>query len=229
MRIKLNHHERQQSKVCVYCGITSGKIEREHVFPRGLFEKPFPRGITVPACRECNSGFSKDEQYFIAFVAGISDSPVSNAKVDEGIDIDRAFVLNPAFEQRFIDRTDVSDGLPAITPELDRIERVILKMTRGLYWNQYGLTLNPERTLLTYLGLSVNVPTALLFSFHTSAFRLKKWQTVQVHSVSFTFVRTQSTPLRLLCGLSFYNNFIAIIECPSPSVGRISSSLELFK
>jgi hypothetical protein len=49
---------------CYLCGI-SGKMTREHIPAKGLFEKPRPSNlVTVPCCFKCNNQYSKDDEYF---------------------------------------------------------------------------------------------------------------------------------------------------------------------
>jgi len=54
--------------VCTYCGETKW-VSADHVPPKNLFPKPYPTDMwTVPACDDCNQGFSKDDDYFLIFV-----------------------------------------------------------------------------------------------------------------------------------------------------------------
>ena len=49
---------------CVFCG-RKRQVTREHTPPKCVFPEPRPSNlITVPACRECNSASSKDDEYF---------------------------------------------------------------------------------------------------------------------------------------------------------------------
>jgi hypothetical protein len=42
----------------------------DHVPPESLFEAHLRSNlITVPCCRECNNAASKDDQYFLVFIA----------------------------------------------------------------------------------------------------------------------------------------------------------------
>lgn len=50
----------------MYCG-AEGFVTDDHCPPKGLFAKPRPTLITVPACDECNRGFSRDDEYFRDF------------------------------------------------------------------------------------------------------------------------------------------------------------------
>lgn len=58
---------------CLYCGdqLKKGLKNREHVPSKTLLDKdiPYPPNLpTVPACKECNSGFSKDEEFVSALI-----------------------------------------------------------------------------------------------------------------------------------------------------------------
>lgn len=49
---------------CYICGATDD-LTRDHVPPKNLFPDPKPSNlITVPCCRRCNVGFSKDDELF---------------------------------------------------------------------------------------------------------------------------------------------------------------------
>ena len=57
---------KKSSKIgtCVYCG-KNGLFTDDHIPPKNLFGEPRPNYlITVPACADCNSSFSKDDEYF---------------------------------------------------------------------------------------------------------------------------------------------------------------------
>lgn len=65
--------KKQKQGECVYCG-TFGPITRDHVPPKCLFGSPPPRDLlTVPSCRECNGGASKDDEYFRLMLASQRD------------------------------------------------------------------------------------------------------------------------------------------------------------
>lgn len=53
---------RNSTMYCVYCG--SQADTREHCPPKAFLKKPHPTNLpTVPACKNCNNGFSSDERY----------------------------------------------------------------------------------------------------------------------------------------------------------------------
>jgi 5-methylcytosine-specific restriction endonuclease McrA len=71
-----------KQKRCAYCGNTDPDMTMDHVIPDCLYPKskrtPELQLITVPACSECNSGFSADETHFRAVmtISGEINKPV---------------------------------------------------------------------------------------------------------------------------------------------------------
>ena len=52
---------------CVYCG--GSEETRDHVPSKVLLDEPYPEDLpVVPACLECNNGFSLDEEYLACFL-----------------------------------------------------------------------------------------------------------------------------------------------------------------
>lgn len=67
---------------CAYCGKLVARPDKEHVFPKCLYPaskgKSKVRRLTVPSCRDCNSGWADDEAHFrnILVVAGEAPNEV---------------------------------------------------------------------------------------------------------------------------------------------------------
>ena len=56
---------------CVFCGGVADTTD--HTPPKCLLERPYPADLmTVPACENCNSGFSRDEAFLKAVLAHVS-------------------------------------------------------------------------------------------------------------------------------------------------------------
>lgn len=52
---------------CVYCGKPANT--REHIPSKAFLSKPYPEDLaTIPACFDCNNGFSEDEKYVSCFL-----------------------------------------------------------------------------------------------------------------------------------------------------------------
>jgi hypothetical protein len=130
--------DRRQHTWCIYCGrqIAEGSTSADHVPSRILLVDPLPENLpTIPTCDECNNGFSKDEEYFSAF---LSATLSGTSKPDQQINDKAAKIL--ARQKSLRARIEASrtlytdpDGVQHLSwqPETDRISRVITKNARG--------------------------------------------------------------------------------------------------
>jgi hypothetical protein len=114
---------------CVYCG---GPPETtEHVPARFFLDAPLPENLhTVLACKDCNNGFSADEQYLaclidVTLVGSVSNSDRLRAKVRRSLEDQPALAasLNSA-------RHTSGEGLFWVA-DMPRIERVLSKLAQG--------------------------------------------------------------------------------------------------
>ncbi|HUU44446.1 MAG TPA: hypothetical protein VM118_01830 [Acidobacteriota bacterium] len=135
---------------CVYCRCRAA-TERDHVVPRELFPKPRPQLITVPACEECNRGYSKDEEFFRLIVTG--DVRVVYRSDDarsllEG-PVLRSLERSPGLRNLLLDNvvglvpvnldgTGSQDSF-AIEYDVERLKRVIEKMVLGLFYHEFSM------------------------------------------------------------------------------------------
>jgi hypothetical protein len=132
---------------CVYCS-QARAVTTEHVVAKSFFPRPRPSNLwTTPACRECNSGIQKDEDYFLATLmfgpAGVS--AVGKRlweRLERGYEKDRGLRKVIA---RNLRETDVRTpaGLVitkqmTISVDQKRIERVTGKIVRGLYYCEFS-------------------------------------------------------------------------------------------
>ena len=62
LKKRLVYSRKYKDMICIYCGKVAQT--REHCPPRSFFpEHDFPENLRVlPACEECNKGFSHDEE-----------------------------------------------------------------------------------------------------------------------------------------------------------------------
>ena len=123
---------------CIHCGsgLRLEKSNRDHVPTKGLLNRPYPENLpVVEVCRECNSGFSSDEEYLIAFLGSV----LSGSTKPDPIRFHTAsgiLTRSPRLGHR-IDRSQtIQSTLWGNTEvlwsrEMDRIQRVIVKNARG--------------------------------------------------------------------------------------------------
>ena len=59
--------EKSKNNGCIYCG--SPATTREHIPSKAFLVDPYPENLpTIPACFECNNGYSEDEKYLACFL-----------------------------------------------------------------------------------------------------------------------------------------------------------------
>lgn len=141
--------QRLMQLTCTYCNCVANT--KDHIPPKCMFPKPRPASlITVSSCFSCNSSFSKDDEYLrdvLCFREELSGNPF----VDE---------LNQSIPRRF-DRSEsrhyfnylharmgeetvkTTSGIylgrkATFNVDLRRIERVLRRITRGLYRHCFG-------------------------------------------------------------------------------------------
>lgn len=120
---------------------------RDHVPPRGIFSKPYPKNLlTVPACQRCNEGSKLDDEYFRTMVAAASrDSAQSKLllaqKIIPGVREKPALaiqILKASVWKHVTTKDGKTERIPELTIEVSRIQRVIEKIIKGLYWKHIG-------------------------------------------------------------------------------------------
>jgi hypothetical protein len=125
-------------KLCIYCGVHANT--NDHVPPRSFLEKPYPDNLkTLPSCQNCNTRFSKDEEYFLILLSKISTAPSLSARIADGGSINRALEQSPLLDDRLISSLKIDEkGRIQVRPEIDRVRRIIKKIGLGLFVLRYG-------------------------------------------------------------------------------------------
>ena len=124
--------------------------------------------MEVGMCKECNSGFSKDEEYFSAFLASV----ISGSTEADSLRFPRAsrtLARNSRLRGRIdaarhVEATSSGDSVIIWAPELERIERVIAKNAHGHLLYELG-----QAVELLPIHVSV-LPRELLSSQQLSQF-----------------------------------------------------------
>ena len=133
-----DYSDTRNKAFCIHCGVglRLGESNADHVPTKGLMNPPYPENLpVVDVCRECNLGFSADEEYLIAFLGSV----LSGSTRPDPIRFPKAVgILNhsPRLQNR-IGRSQTFQGTlwghadVLWEPELDRVERVAVKNARG--------------------------------------------------------------------------------------------------
>src|SRR5437868_14672173 len=165
-------------KSCAYCGISNVKLTKDHVIPKLLY--PISKAnskvqrLTVPACKECNNGWSDDEAHFrnVLMLCGEANQVAEelfNSTVIRSLHkedgkrrvADLWEIMHPVQTQTSLRH--------AIYPATDlRFLRILKKIVRGLHFHHhFGRLISDEMVIADLLQFIIpqeftdNVP-----SFH---------------------------------------------------------------
>lgn len=190
-----------KKETCYLCGGIA--TTRDHIPPKSLFEKPLPNNlITVPACKNCNTKFSKDEGWFRNYILAMSFS-------DRGRRLwkNRALkALNRKIALKFEMRKNLiplARGITAIKFSEERTNRVVKKIIHGLFFHhlkqrmhnnlQWVIDFNPRDNLLKKYGKYTH-----FFNIQKDAFK-------------YAFAFAKENPSYSLWWLLFHNNALFVI------------------
>lgn len=114
---------------CAYCGGTSDT--RDHVPSRAFLDTPYPDNLpVVGACRECNNGFSKDEEYLACLIEAASAGCVDPATMRRP-SVARSLERSPALRKRIEAGKLSGPGGVSFQIESERVRRVLAKLATG--------------------------------------------------------------------------------------------------
>ncbi|MFZ1083671.1 MAG: hypothetical protein WAN35_01755 [Terracidiphilus sp.] len=136
--------ERQKSW-CIHCGGCIAELDtnRDHVPSKSLLREPYPANLpVVEVCTGCNEGFSLDEEYLVVFLscvlAGSTDPHQQRNPRVERI-LQNNSKLRARIEGSRKDYKTLGGKTRSVwTPELERVNRVIVKNARGHALFEYG-------------------------------------------------------------------------------------------
>jgi hypothetical protein len=152
---------KKEKRKCIYC-LANDATTKDHVPPKGLFigiQNP-SNLITVPCCQECNSGFSKDDEYFLIFLTLIEGN-LKNAyrnslfgKLKSIKDRPQSHGLYTSLERSTSTSTIINEkGIylldqPIIEINQTRIKRVLARIVKGLAYHDEGIISNKVETVI---------------------------------------------------------------------------------
>jgi hypothetical protein len=213
------------TRVCVYCG--DAGHTRDHVPPKLLLESPLPSTLhTVWACSTCNQGLSTDEQYLLTIITHVSRAETLTQRIAPGGPVDRAFNYDQTLEDELLDMLQIDEqtGTVTLTPDLDRVGRVVSKIARGLCAIRFGrvphLSQIGRASLYPYDIVDLR-STQDFISTYSERFQTKRWTVVQPAIFSYIFVRSYRHPGRLQCVMNIHDSLWAVVDLPTPNATRL--------
>lgn len=145
MRGMRDYADKRHKGWCIHCGAVLGGVKSnlDHVPSRTILNRPFPENLpTVRICESCNTSFSNDEEYFTAFLGAVL---AGNADTDQQV-IERAekilgsnYRLQDEIEAQLEVVKDAGGkDQVAFSPDLGRIQNVVVKNARGHVLFEHG-------------------------------------------------------------------------------------------
>lgn len=136
-------------EICAYCG-EKDPATRDHIPPKNLFGKPLPNDlITVPCCKKCHEDTSKDDEYFrsvvvswealdgIPEVEAARDSVIRSLMRKESAGFAKTTIASIS-EISILKKSGCISKQTAMEIDYFRIERVLERVTRGLFYKETG-------------------------------------------------------------------------------------------
>jgi len=217
--------KKRKIRECVYCGKVD-KVSTDHIPPKNLFPSLKPNNlITVPSCKECNEKASKDDEYFrlaLSMRSDISYHPEVLKKLQRSLQkpeqqgFRASFLSSLAFVDSrtpsgiYLGKTD------AFRVDMKRVNNVIKRITRGLFYKEKGRRLPDNYQVCCYIFDIINEHP---YSLGTFTMRDIITSTLQGKSLTVSddvfrywcrFAIDEENSLAMV--LSFYNrvNFLAL-------------------
>ena len=142
MRFVQNFGDKRQYERCVHCG---GPMEsRDHAPSRIFLDEPYPDQLPlVWSCLRCNTGFSLDEEY-VACLLECTLRGSTQPQAMQRAQIARILSDKPSLRARLEASRLQHQGRCMFQPEVERVERVVLKLARSHALFELNETLEGE-------------------------------------------------------------------------------------
>lgn len=119
--------EKSKDNGCIYCGKPA--TTREHSPSKVFLLEPYPENLpTMPACFECNNGYSEDEKYTACFLDILKRYVYSD--YSRQTQTDGRLASDEKLKQTLQEQIQLKDGKVYYQPDEQRILRILLKLAR---------------------------------------------------------------------------------------------------
>lgn len=127
---------------CIHCGISiyELKVSRDHVPSKVFLSIPYSSNLpVVPICKQCNESFALDEEYVAVFLSCVV-SGTTEPDGQKNIKYGKALTKHPKLRIRIQKSRKKRRDAELIQwePEIERVERVVIKNARGHAFYECG-------------------------------------------------------------------------------------------
>lgn len=138
-------------KICYLCGEKIvGRVSWDHVPPKQFYASILRKSVnlnllTLPTHKSCNISYGKDEEYFLHSLAPVAKHTKTGAEIWKDIKKvaqkkESCKLIRKVYHEftNMPNHIYLPPGIVAKKFEFDRIERVIWKIIRGLYYVEFN-------------------------------------------------------------------------------------------
>ena len=157
--------------ICAICGREVENVTDDHIPPKNLFSKIPENRIVVPACLECNGGTAKDDEYFRLLASEIDTATHPQAKkpneaIVRSLARPEAAKFRESLRQQVyglqISESDPSQITPFLGLDVQRLDRTVNKIVKGLFYHVRGYPVPAAyKVLATNLDLFMEKPNSV--------------------------------------------------------------------
>lgn len=167
---------------CIYCG--KAATTREHIPSKVFLLEPYPENLaTLPACFECNNGFSEDEKYIACFLDVLKEAVYEGYK-RQASTVHR-LENDDALRSLIESEIQTVDGKVLYRIDENRLCRILIKLAKGhaaFEWD--GLHLDGQDIHVSYE-----------FAFNMSKEALDQFEKIpEIHKISEVGSRSTTVP-----------------------------------
>lgn len=120
--------DKSKAKGCIYCGKPA--TTREHVPSKAFLTEPYPENLaTIPACFECNNGFSNDEEYVSCFLDILKEAVYQGYA--RRTETTRRLERHDKLQALLNEQIKFVDGEIHYNLDGDRLWRILIKLAKG--------------------------------------------------------------------------------------------------
>ncbi|WP_295762631.1 hypothetical protein [Undibacterium sp.] len=132
---------------CIYCD--QGLSEtRDHVPSKVFLDTPYPENLAiVPACFNCNNGFSRDEEYVACLLESVIVGSIAPSKARRE-SIAKTLRRNQPLCSMIAAGMSESNGQTVFKVQNERVQNIALKLARGHAAFEFGM---PFRSAPAYI------------------------------------------------------------------------------
>lgn len=129
MKQRDNIGDKNKIGVCIYCGSMDKILTREHSPSKVLLNEPFPENLPITySCRDCNSSFSSDEEYFACILECIKCGTVEISKLKRR-KIQDILTKNKKLYNLIIN--SYNENSKTFLVDYNKLYNVVLKLAKG--------------------------------------------------------------------------------------------------